>query len=66
MAQGDLQRIVIRVTDGGLIGIATKIRSQRASRAVVDLIGRGGVSAVLTECATGNLSRREIRRVAQE
>ena len=34
VAQGDLQSVVIGVADGGLIGIAAEIRSQRPSRAV--------------------------------
>src|ERR1700735_1599614 len=66
VAQSDLQRVVIGISDGRLISIAAKIRAKRPGRAGEDLPCGAGVLGVLAERAAGSLSRREIGRIAQK
>src|SRR5271163_534940 len=66
VAQSDLQCVVVRVADGGLIGIAAEVRAERAASAVENLARGGGVLRIFAKRAARGLSRCEIGGVAQK
>src|SRR5580704_12819421 len=65
VAQRDLERVVIRIADGGLARVAAEIRTERAARAVENLAGVSDVLAVFAKRTARNLAWREVRGIAE-
>src|SRR5580704_7588119 len=65
VAQRDLERVVIRIADGGLTRVAAEIRTKRAARAVENLSGVADVLAVFAERTARNLAWGEVRGIAE-
>ncbi len=65
VAQGDLERIVIRITDSGLARVAAEIRTERAACAVENLACGADVLTVFAEGAARSLAGREVCGIAE-